>query len=359
MKIVHIVGNRPQFIKLALLHKALQKKNIDNVILHSGQHFDKNMSDIFFDQLHIPLPDYSLGINHLTHNEMIGKMLMGIDGILNIEKPSSVIVYGDTNTTLAGALSAKKRNIPVAHIEAGVRTTDETMPEESNRYITDRISTLNFCCTDTGVDNLKKEGYFSGAIHSGVYNSGDLMLDASMCFKNIALQQAKLPGEIDLQKPFVLTTIHRAENTENITSLQNIIVALNNIHQHTPVIFPMHPKTKALISQYRTPVVFTTLDALGYLDLLALTQNCKSVITDSGGLSREAFFFKKPTLVLMKYPFWPEIFIHGNCLQSKSITEEIVMKYQLLLATDKSFKVDVFGNGKAAENISDIILSAF
>jgi len=359
MKIVHIVGNRPQFIKLVLLNKALQAGSTQNIILHSGQHFDKNMSGIFFDQLNIPMPDYTLGVNSLEHNEMIGQMLMEIDRVLTIEKPSCVIVYGDTNTTLAGALAAKKRNIPVAHIEAGIRTMDETMPEETNRYITDRIATLNFCCTNTGVENLKKEGYFSGAIHSSVYNSGDLMLDACLHFKDIALEQAKLQSEIKLQEPFVLATIHRAENTENIKSLQNIIAALNNIHQHTAVIFPMHPKTKALILQHGISITFNMLDAMGYFDMLALAQKCTSVITDSGGLSRESFFLKKPTLVLMKKPFWPEIFVHGNCMQSEANTEEIVMKYQLLLSADKSFKIDVFGNGKAAENISNIILSSF
>jgi UDP-GlcNAc3NAcA epimerase len=359
MKIIHIVGNRPQFIKLALLNKALQNKNATGTILHTGQHFDKNMSDVFFDELNIPLPDYTLGINNLSHNEMIGRMLTGIDEILNKENPSCAVVYGDTNTTLAGALAAKKRNIPVAHIEAGVRTMDESMPEETNRYITDRISALNFCCTDNNVENLKKEGFFSGVIHSAVYNSGDLMLDAALCFKDIALMKAKFPGTIDLEQPFVLTTIHRAENTENITGLKNIISALNNIHQHTPVVFPMHPKTKTLIKKHAIPVSFMMLDALGYLDLLALTQKSAAVITDSGGLSRESFFFKKPTMVVMQNPFWPEIFVHGNCIQSGSDQEEIIVKYQSLLSTNKSFKTNVFGNGRAAENISNIISSAF
>src|SRR5882724_124082 len=295
MKIIHIVGNRPQFIKLALLNKALQTKNTSNIILHTGQHFDKNMSDIFFDELEIPLPDYTLDINSMLHNEMIGKMLTGIDEILAKENPVCAVVYGDTNTTLAGAIAAKKRNIPIAHIEAGVRTMDESMPEETNRYITDRISALNFCCTDNNVENLKKEGFFSGAINSIVHNCGDLMLDAVLCFKDIALTRAKLPGTINLEKPFVLTTIHRAENTENIVSLQNIIAALNNINQHTPVVFPTHPKTKALIKKNAIPVSLTMLDALGYLDSLALTQKSTAVITDSGGLCRESFFFKKPT----------------------------------------------------------------
>lgn len=358
MKIVHIVGNRPQFIKLAMLYKALASKKTENIILHSGQHFDRNMSDIFFDQLNIPIPDYSLGINNLSHNEMIGKMLIGIDAVIEKVKPSCTIVYGDTNTTVAGALASKKRNIPVVHIEAGVRTGDETMPEEANRYITDRIASLNFCCTEHNVDNLKKEGYFSDSFHSNVHYSGDLMLDASISFQQIAAKQ-KIPLGININEPFVLTTIHRGENTGNIDKLKNIINALNNIHQHTQVVFPVHPKTKMLISQYEIPVAFNTVDALGYLDLLLLTQKCSSVITDSGGLSREAFFFEKPTIVVMRNPFWPEIFTNGNCVQASSDTEEIISKHHLLFSSNKSFVKGVFGNGGAAEMISNIVASTF
>jgi UDP-GlcNAc3NAcA epimerase len=359
MKIIHIVGNRPQFIKLALLQKALQAKNTENIILHTGQHFDANMSAVFFDELQIPPPSYSLDINNLSHNEMIGEMLLGIDPILNKEKPACVIVYGDTNTTLAGALAAKKRSIPVAHVEAGIRTMDEQMPEESNRYITDRISTLNFCCTYLGVENLEKEGFLSGRIHSGVYHSGDLMLDTSIFYKDVALKKEKKIGNLNPEHPFVLATIHRAENTGNETNLKNIIAALNNIHHKTRVVFPMHPNTKMKIEQLKLKTEFTTCDALGYLDMLALVQKSQSVITDSGGLSREAFFFNKPTLVLMQNPFWPEIFIHGNCMRANAVTKEIETDYQKLLSSDKPFERTVFGEGHAAKNITDILLQYF
>ena len=359
MKILHIVGNRPQFIKLAVLHKAMISNGIESIILHTGQHFDSNMSDIFFAELEIPLPDFELGVNQMAHNEMIGIMLEKIDPVLTLVKPEAALVFGDTNSTLAGALAAKKRNIPVIHIEAGIRTGDEQMPEEINRYLTDRISSLNFCSTYLGMENLEKEGYFSGAVHSKVYNCGDLLLDASIIFKEKALQKAQKAKGIDPQKPFVLTTIHREENTENEINLRNIIDALNNIHQHTPVIFPMHPRTRGICEKNGFVIRFTVCDPLGYLDMLALVQNCQSVITDSGGLSREAFFFSKPTLVLMQNPFWPEIFIHGNCLQSKTTAEEILAKHALLLNSNKSFQTDVFGKGDAAENISNTILSAF
>jgi UDP-GlcNAc3NAcA epimerase len=358
MKILHVVGNRPQFIKLAILHKALLSNGVDDVILHTGQHFDGNMSDVFFVELEIPPPNYSLGINQLSHNEMIGRMLMEIDPVLSREKPAAVIVYGDTNSTLAGALAAKKRNIPVIHIEAGVRTMNEKMPEETNRYITDRISSLNFCSTYLGVENLQKEGYFSGTIHSNVYDCGDILLDSSLIFKEKSLQKVQWPKGINPEKSFVLTTIHREENTGNESKLKKIIGALNDIHQHVPVVFAMHPKTRAICEKNGFTIRFSVCDPLGYLDILALVQNCQSVITDSGGLSREAFFFSKPTLVLMQNPFWPELFIHGNCLQSEANAEEIVEKHSLLLSSKKLFNVDVFGKGNAAENISKTILSA-
>ncbi len=359
MKIIHIVGNRPQFIKLALLHKALQKKGTDNLILHTGQHFDSNMSSVFFDELQIPKPSHILGVNSLPHNEMIGEMLIAIDRALQIEKPGCAVVYGDTNSTLAGAIAAKKRSIPIAHVEAGIRTMNEQMPEEANRYITDRLSDFNFCCTYLGLENLQKEGFQSGNIHSKIYNSGDIMLDASLFFKDLALKRSTIDEKVNLKKPFVLTTIHRAENIDNATNLQNIIAALNNINRHTAVVFPMHPKTRMTIAQYGLKTEFTVCDAVGYFDMLALTQKCESVITDSGGLSREAFFFSKPTLVLMQNPFWPEIFIYGNCLQSSATSAEIEMKYRQLLSYNKPFKTEIFGNGRAAENISHTILSAF
>ncbi len=356
MKLIHIVGNRPQFIKLALLNRALEARNGPGIIVHTGQHFDPNMSDVFFQELHIPAPDYSLGINSLSHNNLIGSMLTGIDGVLEAEKPHGVIVYGDTNTTQAGPLAAKKRNIPLAHIEAGIRTGNESMPEEANRYLADRMASLNFCCTYLGLENLRKEGYFSGLIHSGVHNSGDLMLDATLSFKDQALQQSKAGMDAG---SFVLATIHRAENLENIDRLKNIVEALNTIHRQIPVVFPMHPRTGMIAEAHRLPVHFKACDALGYLDMLALLQRCRLVITDSGGLSREAFFLNKPVLVIMENPFWPELFLHGPCLQAAPEKEAIIEKMQALLALGKPFNTDIFGKGEAAAGISEIILSAW
>jgi UDP-GlcNAc3NAcA epimerase len=358
MTIVHIVGNRPQFIKLAILLKELSFQNDNkNIIIHSGQHFDSSMSDIFFDELKIPAPDYFLNVNNLSHNEMLGDILKKIDPVLEKIKPDCVIVYGDTNTTLAGAIAAKKRKIFLVHIEAGVRTFDEEMPEETNRYLADRIADLNFTCTYLGVENLKKEGFFSGNIHSSVFNSGDLMLDAAMLFKDVAFQRSTVMERLDIDsKNFVLATIHRAENTNVIDALRNIIAALNEINQQIPVVFPVHPKTKKIIEENKIQVAIKLHEPLGYLDMLALTQSCKAVITDSGGLSRESFFFYKPTLVIMKKPFWVEIFEHGNCTRSSAITEEIISSFHSLLQTEKIFHIDIFGDGNAAKKISDKIL---
>ncbi|HMH32458.1 MAG TPA: UDP-N-acetylglucosamine 2-epimerase (non-hydrolyzing), partial [Puia sp.] len=298
MKIMHIVGNRPQFIKLALLYKELAKNNTGGFILHSGQHFDANMSRIFFDELDIPAPQKQLTVNPMSHNEMIGTMLINIDPVIVSEKPDGIIVYGDTNTTLAGALAARKRNVALVHIEAGIRTGDESMPEETNRYLADRMARFNFCCTALGMQNLIKEGYATDLKPPGLYHCGDLMLDAVLAYKEIALARPPVQVGIDCEKPFILATIHRAENNGAIGNLENIVSALNELHRHTPVLFPMHPNTKKIIQQHQLVVDFVVCEALGYLDTLALTQRCQSVITDSGGLSREAFFLSKPTLVV-------------------------------------------------------------
>ncbi|HEX4849930.1 MAG TPA: UDP-N-acetylglucosamine 2-epimerase (non-hydrolyzing) [Puia sp.] len=357
MKIVHVIGNRPQFIKLALLLKALEEMGVRNTILHTGQHFDDNMSRIFFSELSIPNPDYLLGINSLPHNQLIGRMLSGMDPVFEKERPTCVVVYGDTNTTLAGALAAKKSRIPVVHVEAGVRTMNEEMPEEANRYLADRVSDLNFCSTYLGVENLHKEGFGTKVIHSRVFNSGDLLLDACKTHSQKAMERGYQQDSI--KQPFVLATIHRTENIDNGEKLRNIIQALNTIHKFTPVVFPMHPKTSRIIRQMDLRIKFKAIEPLGYLDTLCLAQQCSSVITDSGGLSREAFFLNKPVLVLMQNAFWPEIFIHGNGSRSNSIAAEIVQSHQSLQNQITKNKVEIFGDGKAAEKISSEILGAF
>lgn len=352
MTIAHIVGNRPQFIKLALLRRALSRHaGMGSRIIHTGQHFSDNMSAVFFREFGLPAPDHQLDIHSLSHNAMIGRMLIGLDGILTAERPDAVVVYGDTNTTLAGALAAKKMNIPLMHVEAGIRTGEEKMPEESNRYVSDRLADLNFTVTELGRRNLLREGV---SAHR-VINSGDLMLDAALLFARRALDST-LPATLFPDgSPFVLTTIHRSENTDP-AALAAILRALHRIHEEIPVVFPLHPRTKQVIEAHRLPFRLISTPPLGYLDMLALMQAARYVVTDSGGLAREAFFFQKPTVVVMKKVFWPEIEENSPSLTAPADTEKILRQFRTMSSSDKAFRTGVFGQGQAAEKISAGIL---
>jgi UDP-GlcNAc3NAcA epimerase len=352
-RIIHIVGNRPQFIKLSLLHRALSG-SAQQQIIHTGQHFSDNMSAIFFREFDIPMPDHQLQIHSLPHGEMIGHMLIGLDRILAEECPDAVIVYGDTNTTLAGSLAAKKRNIPLMHVEAGIRTDEEDMPEESNRYLSDRLADLRFACTYLGVENLLKENMPAGTVH----NTGDLMLDAAMKFGKWAKDTSTLVAQwFPAGQPFALATIHRAENTDNPEALAAILQALHKIHADVPVIFPLHPRTRQVIDAHGMELELITTPPLGYLDMLALVQAAGYVITDSGGLSRESFFFQKPCVVVMKQMFWPEISRHGPSLSAAADTNAILTAFHRLQGPIRSFDTRVFGDGHAAEKISRLILN--
>lgn len=352
-RIIHIVGNRPQFIKLSLLHRSLSG-SAQQQIIHTGQHFSENMSAIFFREFDIPPPDHQLEIHSMPHGEMIGHMLIGLDRWLAQERPDAVVVYGDTNTTLAGSLAARKRNIPLMHIEAGIRTGEEDMPEESNRYLSDRMADLNFACTYLGVDNLLKEGMQP----EKVYNTGDLMLDAAMLFSQRAKDTSAIVSQsVPSGQPFVLATIHRAENTDNPTTLAAILQALHHIHTDIPVVFPVHPRTRQVIDANGMELKLITTPPLGYLDMLALVQTAGYVVTDSGGLSREAFFFQKPSVIVMKQMFWPEISMHGPSLKAVAESDAILAAFRALQAPVRSFDTSVFGDGHAAEKISRLILN--
>jgi UDP-GlcNAc3NAcA epimerase len=351
--IIHIVGNRPQFIKLSLLHRSLSGSARQQII-HTGQHHGHIMSTVFFRELEIPFPDHHLQVHSLPHGEMIGHMLIGLDRILAQERPDAVIVYGDTNTTLAGALAAKKRNIPLMHVEAGIRTGEEDMPEESNRYVSDRLADMRFACTYLGVDNLLKEGMPAGTVH----NTGDLMLDAALLFGPGAKDTSTLgPQWFADGRPFVLATIHRAENTDNPHALTAILQALNRIHADIPVVFPLHPRTTKVIDDHDLVLKAFTTPPLGYLDMLALVQAAGYVVTDSGGLSREAFFFQKPSVIVMKQMFWPEISLHGPSLAVAADTDAILTTFRAVQGSDRPFETGVFGDGHAAEKIGRLILN--
>ncbi|MEH6814726.1 MAG: UDP-N-acetylglucosamine 2-epimerase (non-hydrolyzing), partial [Motiliproteus sp.] len=279
MKILTVVGARPQFVKSAVVSRQIGKtEGIEERIIHTGQHFDANMSEIFFEQMDIPRPDFQLEVSGLSHGAMTGRMLEQIEAILLEQKPNMVMVYGDTNSTLAGALAASKLHIPVAHVEAGLRSFNMKMPEEINRILTDRVSRLLLCPTETAVANLDREGF--GSFGARVVNCGDVMQDAALYYT--AKEQPPVIGA-DLSGGFVLSTIHRAENTDSPESLTQIFDALNQIHSELPVVLPIHPRTRAKLDQFNIDSRVHLIDPVGYLEMIYLLRRCNIVMTDSGG----------------------------------------------------------------------------
>ena len=342
--ILHIVGNRPQFIKLAVLYKELAKdKNIGQKIIHTGQHYSANMSDIFFNELQIPSPDVNFNIQNNSPHIFIGEAADSLYNYFLTQKNKVVFTYGDTNTTLAAAMAAKRCSLALIHFEAGVRTYDNSMPEETNRIITDRLSDVNYCCTVNNFTNMQLEGY-GGIIKNNLMLTGDLMLDA---FLKIAPSASKI---VDHSK-YIVCTIHREANLINRENLTNIIHALNQIHKVIPVVMPLHPHTKKRLEEYNLMANFELLQPLGYADMKALLTGAENIITDSGGTSREAYFLQKKSLIIMDNPFWPEI-INAKCsLQTVAESEAIINKFKLLPSLQPDFKSNIFGIGNAAENI--------
>jgi|MDTG01.3.fsa_nt_gb UDP-GlcNAc3NAcA epimerase len=355
-KILTIVGARPQFIKAAVISRLIihQYKEFEEVMVHTGQHFDQNMSKIFFEELEIKSPKYSLDINNVSHGEMIGQMIIELEKILIIEKPSCVLVYGDTNSTLAGAIAAKKLNIPVAHIEAGVRNYDESMPEESNRYLVDRLAEINFCCTDLGIINLKDEGYLSANLNKKVYMTGDLMYDAALYESSKDLKISNFSREI-IESPnsYILTTIHRASNTDNETILESIITNLNSINNKKKIIMLAHPRTRAKLKNFNIIPEFPLHDPVGYYDTLQLIKNSSLVITDSGGLVREAYFFNKKSLLLLDNPLWPELIESKACVNVPPLKMNLFNAFQEIENTNINWPKYLFGDGNAGNKILD------
>jgi UDP-N-acetylglucosamine 2-epimerase len=305
MKIISVVGARPQFIKLSSLSRELRKKH-EEIILHTGQHYDDELSQIFFPQLSIPEPDYNLGIGSAEHGEQTGRMLKGIEEVLLFEKPDLVIVYGDTNSTLAGALAAVKQKIPVAHVEAGLRSFKRSMPEEINRVLTDQVSSLLFCPTRTSVQNLKKEG-----ITKGVHLVGDVMYDCLREHIKRAEESSRIMKKLSLsKKDFYLVTIHRAENTDIKENLKKIVDILSGLDKKS--VFPIHPRTKKFLSEFgllgklESKNHLLPIDPVSYLDMLILEKNARCVLTDSGGVQKEVFFLKTPCLTLREETEWVE-----------------------------------------------------
>ena len=359
MKLITIIGARPQFIKAAPFSNLFRENN-EELYIHTGQHYDKNMSDIFFEELRIPKPDYNLNVGSGNHGHQTGKMLIKIEQILISENPDAVLVYGDTNSTLAGALAASKLHIPVFHVEAGLRSFNKLMPEEQNRILTDHLSTLLLCPTETAVNNLEKEG-----VTDGVYNTGDIMYDTVL--KNIKIAEEKynnvylnelLKSRDNLKlrnKEYYLSTIHRAENTDSYEKLKIIFESLNKLDK--PVILPLHPRTKKLIEKLNLNTDnFVIIEPVGYLLMLYLTQNAHMVITDSGGLQKEAFFLKTPITTLRSQTEWVETLENDwNMLceiDDKNILEISHRNVDRLIYPETS----AFGDGKSTKKIITAIL---
>lgn len=354
-KILTIIGARPQFIKASVVSTAIQEEaNLSEVIVHTGQHFDKNMSNIFFDQLNIPKPNYQLDINGGSHGSMTGRMLEAIEIICLKEKPDRLMVYGDTNSTLAGALAAAKLHIPVAHVEAGLRSFNMQMPEEINRILTDQVSDLLLCPTDTAVHNLKNEGFDNKPVQ--VLNVGDVMQDSSLLFAERAVKGDSLKKVPDSN--FILATLHRAENTDNTSRLISIVDALNYIHKNIrPVVLPLHPRTRKVVESLSLQLDMLIIEPVGYLEMIWLLKNCDAVVSDSGGVQKEAFFFKKPCITMRDQTEWVELINAGVNVLAGADTNKIIKSTTKMLGKQINDPTNMYGGGKASQNIVKYLIS--
>lgn len=353
MKIVTIIGARPQFIKAAVISRVFANADgVEEIIVHTGQHFDTNMSDVFFEEMSIPKPHCNLNINGLGHGAMTGQMLEKIEEVLLREKPDWVLVYGDTNSTIAGALAAKKLHIRVAHVEAGLRSFNMDMPEEINRILTDRISDILFCPTDTAIKNLKREGFEN--IDCRIVKNGDVMQDAALFYSD----KAKRP-EMKIPEQFILCTIHRAENTDDLKRLKGIFDALETISMKIPVVLPLHPRTRGKLTAIGYDFANSTIcfiDPVGYLEMVWLLKNCNLVMTDSGGLQKEAYFFGKYCVTMRDETEWVELVENGfNLLAGSDMNQILACVRELSLKDKVGFENRLYGNGDAGDKIVEIL----
>jgi len=375
MKMVTIVGARPQFIKASAVSRAIQefnkaKKQIEEILVHTGQHYDYLMDKVFFEELQLPRPNYHLGVGSGSHARQTGMMLERIETVLQKERPEVVMVYGDTNSTLAGALSAAKLNIPVAHVEAGLRSYNRIMPEEINRLLTDHLSTFLFCPTDQAVKNLTREGIKDGKTKF-VKKVGDVMYDLVLYCSELAEKKSTILIDLGFITPnsklrtpnYFLVTLHRAENTDNPKRLKSILKALNEIAKDAPVILPLHPRTKKMMEVYcllpRSPGLRLT-DPVSYFDMLKLGKNAKAILTDSGGVQKEAYWFNVPCFTLRDETEWVETIQSGWNVLVGAESKRIVDAVRHGVGRKRSLKQrKLFGNGKASQKIVQIILDHY
>jgi UDP-GlcNAc3NAcA epimerase len=342
-KIATVLGARPQFIKAAVLSRIIrEREEFQEVIIHTGQHFDDNMSEIFFRELGIPPAAYNLDVNRVGHGAMTGKMMELLEPILERDKPDLVLVYGDTNSTMAGALVARKMGIPVAHVEAGLRSGNMKMPEEINRIVTDRISNILFCPTEQAVKNLEEEGFRAFDIR--IVQSGDIMKDSVAFFKDRMGSFRDLREKYGLEgEKFTLATIHRQENTNDPSQLAAIFKGLDAISRKTTVVMPLHPRTKAAMKEFDIETRVLLIDPVGYADMQQLLHFCEMVVTDSGGLQKEAYFHKKPCLVVRPQTEWVELIEHGLARLVEADAQQIPATYDQMCVQALNFDLNLYG----------------
>lgn len=349
MKILTVVGARPQFIKAAAVSRAIAKhKDIKEMIVHTGQHYDENMSEIFFREMEIPEPAINLGIKGKTHGAMTGQMLEGLEKVMLQEKPDTVLIFGDTNSTLAGALAARKLHLKLAHVEAGLRSFNMLMPEEVNRIVADRLSDMLFCTGETAIVNLKKEGFENFGIK--IFNVGDVMYDAALYYSQKSTALSSIIRKLGL-KDFVLCTLHRAENTDHKERMAALGAALNKINSKVPVLLPLHPRTKKIIAEQKIKLDVNIIEPVGYFDMLELLKHCRMAITDSGGLQKEAYYFKKFCITLRDETEYPELVEAGYNKVTGSNEKLIEHAFEHFLKLKKHFSEKFYGNGDASEKI--------
>lgn len=350
MNILTIIGARPQFVKAAAVSRAIKDSDVREIIVHTGQHFDKNMSEVFFTEMDIPKPHYNLKINSLSHGAMTGRMLEGIEDVIQNEKPDILLVYGDTNSTIAGALAAKKLHIKVAHVEAGLRSFNMAMPEEVNRILTDRISDYLFCPTKTAVKNLQKEGF--DQFDCRIENVGDVMYDASLFYSQMADEKATFAQSLELTpEEYVLCTVHRQENTDDPQRLKSVFNALAEINQTKKVVLPLHPRTRKILKQQGISPDFELIDPVGYFDIIYLMKNASLILTDSGGMQKEAYFFNKYCITLRDETEWTELIENEVNKLAGADKQRIIEIFSEFSEKKFSAVHSLYGAGDASEKI--------
>ena len=377
-RIVTIVGARPQIIKSSAISRAIQQNfpnELEEIIVHTGQHYDENMSEVFFTELGIPQPNYNLNVGSGSHAAQTAKMLEGLEAIFIKEKPTAVLVYGDTNSTIAGALAAVKIHIPVIHVEAGLRSFNKAMPEEINRISCDHMSTLLFVPSITGMENLKNEGFkLHDALkadldHPKVYHCGDVMFDNSLYFSEISDQKSTILAQHNLKENgYILSTIHRDSNTDSKENMEEIFGALLEIQEKSglDIVLPIHPRTKGkmreqlsseLLQKIEANPHFKIIPPAGFLDIIALEKHARMLVTDSGGLQKEAYFFRKPCVILRPQTEWVEIVENGNAILADASKKRIITAFEDLTAKNDLSYPPLYGDGKAAVFICEKIVN--